>query len=90
MALFFTGDCHGDFSRFSKMRFPEQENMTKEDYVIVCSDFGYWTPSREQEEMLDALDGNHENHNALDRLEVKLWQGGKVHQIRSSVYHLMR
>lgn len=47
MALLFTGDCHGDYIRFSKAMFPEQENMTKGDYVIVCGDFGYWTPSQE-------------------------------------------
>lgn len=100
MALFFTGDCHGDYTRFSKAMFPEQKNLTKEDYVIVCGDFGYWTPSQEQEEMLDILeqlpftllflDGNHENHAVLDQMKVKLWHGGTVHQIRSSVYHLMR
>ncbi len=36
------------------------------------------------------IDGNHENHNALNAYPVTEWHGGKVHQISDSVYHLMR
>ncbi len=36
------------------------------------------------------IDGNHENHNALNSYPVTMWNGGKVHQIADSVYHLMR
>ena len=36
------------------------------------------------------IDGNHENHNALDEYPVTMWHGGKVHQISDTVYHLMR
>ena len=38
--IYITGDIHGDPTRFSKEAFPEQSKMTKEDYVIVCGDFG--------------------------------------------------
>ena len=38
--IYITGDCHGDFERFSKNIFPEQNEMTKDDYVIICGDFG--------------------------------------------------
>ena len=34
--VFITGDCHGDWSRFSSEAFPEQKHMTKDDFVIVC------------------------------------------------------
>ena len=40
MAIFITGDTHGDFARFKKGNFPEQAELTKEDYVIICGDFG--------------------------------------------------
>lgn len=36
------------------------------------------------------IDGNHENHSALNKYPVTEWCGGKVHQISDSVYHLMR
>ena len=38
--IFVTGDCHADFHRFTTGNFPEQAEMTREDYVIVCGDFG--------------------------------------------------
>ena len=34
--IYITGDTHGDFSRFSVEAFPEQKNMTKDDYVTIC------------------------------------------------------
>ena len=38
--IYITGDCHGNFERFNASIFPEQKGMTKEDYVIICGDFG--------------------------------------------------
>ena len=38
--IYVTGDCHADFTRFNTKNFPEQYEMTKEDYVIICGDFG--------------------------------------------------
>ena len=48
MSIYITGDCHGDYRRFSTEIFPEQYTMGKSDYVIVCGDFGYWAEDREQ------------------------------------------
>lgn len=48
MAIYITGDCHGDYRRFNKEIFPEQKEMTKKDYVIVCGDFGFWSADPEQ------------------------------------------
>lgn len=39
MAIFMTGDTHGDFSRFSARAFPEQKDLSKADYVIICGDY---------------------------------------------------
>lgn len=38
--IYVTGDTHGDFRRFSTDIFPEQKEMTKDDFVIICGDFG--------------------------------------------------
>ena len=99
--IYITGDTHGDFSRFSEEAFPEQKNMTKDDYVIICDDFGgVWSDDERDEETLDALAqlpftilfvaGNHENYDALVSYPVVVWNGGKVQFIRPNVIHLMR
>lgn len=45
--IFVTGDCHSEFKKFNTENFPEQSNLTKEDYVIICGDFGgIWEPYR--------------------------------------------
>ena len=31
--IFVTGDCHGEFQKFSTAAFPEQKEMTKDDIV---------------------------------------------------------
>lgn len=70
--VFATGDTHGNFLRFRPENFPEQKNMTKSDYVIICGDFGgVWDGSRKERQTLDWLEslpftvlfvsGNHEN-----------------------------
>ena len=38
--IYITGDCHSNFERFIPRNFPEQKEMTKDDYVIICGDFG--------------------------------------------------
>lgn len=102
--IYITGDCHRNFERFNRSIFPEQKEMTKNDYVIVCGDFGgVWNKEKENTEetmLLDWLDcksfttlfvdGNHENFDRLYDYPVEKWHGGKVHKIRPSVIHLMR
>lgn len=102
--IYITGDTHCDFSRFETEDFPIQEELTKEDYVIICGDFGgVWTfeeESQREKQILDWLndkkfttlfvDGNHENYTRLYNYPVEEWHGGKVHKIRDSVLHLMR
>lgn len=38
--IYITGDTHSDFRRFGKSVFPEQNEMTKDDYCIIAGDFG--------------------------------------------------
>ena len=93
-----TGDTHGDFSRFATKRFKKQTKMSKNDFVIVCGDFGIW--SKKDKHSLDWLeskpfttlfvDGNHENYDLLKEYPIENWNGGLVQKIRPSVIHLMR
>ena len=103
--IYLTGDTHGDFRRFSTRVFPEQKQMTKDDYVIILGDFAgiwstdpedsmekYWLNWLEKEKPYTTLfiDGNHENYDRLCQYPVREWNGGKVHEIQPSVLHLMR
>ena len=98
--IYATGDCHGDYRRFATEIFPEQKEMTKNDYVIVCGDFGYWDESKEQKYWMKWLDnkpfttlwvdGNHENFDLLKKRKVTRWHSGNVQYIMPSVIRLMR
>lgn len=99
--VFATGDCHGNFQRFGRKYFPEQTGMSRNDYVIICGDFGgLWDGSAQENHWLDWLndkpwttlwvDGNHENYTMLNALPVEEWHGGKVHRVRPNILHLMR
>lgn len=47
--VFITGDCHGNFRRFGRRYFPEQETMDRDDYIIVAGDFGgVWADTPEE------------------------------------------
>ena len=102
--IYITGDTHADFSRMEENFFSIQSEMTKEDYIIICGDFGgVWTFENEslrEKYWLDWLneksfttlfvDGNHENFSRLYQYPIENWHGGRVHKIRDSVLHLMR
>lgn len=99
--VYLTGDIHGNPFRFSTDKFPEQKEMTKDDFVIILGDFGIiWDGSKEEKYMLKWLDkkpfttlfidGNHENFNLLSMFPVVDFCGGKAHKITDNIYHLMR
>ena len=102
--IYITGDCHSDFVRFNKEYLKGQTEMTKDDYVIICGDFGgVWNVDEESKRetwWMDWLegrpfttlfvDGNHENFDRLYDYPIEEWKGGKVHKVRPSVIHLMR
>lgn len=82
MAVFITGDLHGDFSRFKKEIFYEQAGLTKDDYMICLGDFGgVWDGCPNERHWLDWLEGrpfttlfvsgNHENFDMLAQLPVE-------------------
>lgn len=99
--IFATGDTHGDWmTRLNSRSFPEGVELTKDDYVIICGDFGLWHDTKEERYNLEWLDskpfttlfvcGNHENYDRLYEYPVEEWNGGKIHKIRDSIFHLMR
>lgn len=99
--VYITGDTHSFWmERLNMNVFPEQKEMTKDDYVIICGDFGVWDNSKREKYNLDWLesknfstlfvDGNHSNFDILDNLPVEEWNGGKISRIRPSVIHLKR
>lgn len=75
-----------------------------ENFVIILGDFGlvwsrdgknpqekYWLDWLENKPFTTIfVDGNHEGFNRLYSYPIKEWHGGKVHEIRPHVLHLMR
>jgi len=101
--IFLTGDTHIPYD-VEKLNFPEGKKLTKNDYVIVLGDFGIlwagdssyqrfkeWRRWFEKRKFTTLwIDGNHENHEWLNSLDVSEWNGGKVHVLSDSIIHLMR
>lgn len=91
--LFITGDCHGDFRRFTKKQCRKSPlEIDENDYVIVCGDLGLiWRKDKTFEYNLDWLSrlrftllwvqGNHENYDMIAEYPVEIWNGGKVRHI---------
>ena len=104
MAFYITGDTHGtvDWEKLNTDNFPEQKHMNPDnDYLIITGDFGgVWGFPETDAYILKTydkrnfttlfIDGNHENHDLLDKYPVEEWNGGKVHRISEKVIHLMR
>jgi hypothetical protein len=101
--IYITGDTHGmeDWEKINTTNFPIQKGLTKNDYLIITGDFGgVWDGEEQDRYILKSydqrpfttlfIDGNHENHDLLDKYPVEKWNGGKIHRISDSVIHLMR
>lgn len=101
--IYITGDTHIpiDISKLNVKNFPEQIQMSKADYLIICGDFGgvwnnsaediYWRKWLNEKNFITLfVDGNHENFDLLKKYPVNEWNGGKVHFIEKDVIHLMR
>jgi len=101
--LFITGDCHGNFSRFSNTNWPVSTYLTRDDYIIITGDCGllyYPTPTPEEiwwtkwltkkPWTLLYVDGNHENHPKLAALPQEQMFGGTVGKVAENIFHLRR
>lgn len=103
MSVFVTGDTHTpiDIGKLNTKRWPEQRDLSRDDYLIICGDFGavwnggpedlYWQKWLNDKPFTTLfIDGNHENHRLLNDYQVAAWNGGKVHRVQQNVIHLMR
>ncbi len=101
--IYITGDTHipHDISKLNTKRFPAQKDLCKDDFLIICGDFGgvwsndneerYWRKWLNQKNFTTLfVDGNHENFNLLHEFETVDFCNGKAHKISDSIYHLMR
>lgn len=101
MAIYVTGDTHRNLDTLKLGLFADKiPQLTKDDYVIICGDFGGVWAERTLEDDLKIfenlpftvlfVDGNHENFWLLNSYPVTEWHGGKVHIIKPDIIHLMR
>lgn len=101
--IYITGDTHVpiDVEKLNEDLFPEQKDLSRSDYVIVCGDFGgVWDDSERHRLWLEWLserpftllfaDGNHENYDMLEKYPEAQWNGGKVHVVADNILHLTR
>ena len=97
--IYITGDTHGEVSRFSELH--TQYQLTEEDTLIVAGDFGCifglgWRDEHKLDTLAELpytilfLDGNHECFPQIFSYPEEMWNGGRVHRIRSNILHLMR
>ncbi|WP_317855661.1 metallophosphoesterase [Chakrabartyella piscis] len=93
-----TGDMHGTFSHLFYLA--ETKELFDTDILLIAGDAGYvWdanygykiaTLQQIFPGIIAFVDGNHENHDLLNAMEVCTWNGSKAHRIGERVYHLMR
>lgn len=101
--IYLTGDCHGEFKRFTKkrrMKLPFK--FTEDDCIIITGDVGLlWAKDKELEYNLKWLSslpfkllwvqGNHDNYDLIEEYPLELWNGGKVrHIVRDKIILLER
>lgn len=103
--IYLTGDIHGehDIKKLSSDKFPEGKDLTKNDYVICLGDFGFvWDHRGENDSekyWLNWLNnkpytfltilGNHENYDRIYKMPQIDKFGGKVIELRPSVFILL-
>lgn len=103
--FYITGGLNGGINISKLEKFDEKikGKSTKDDYVIICGDFGidwdddskkayeywlYWLHSRNWQTLF--VDGSYENFENLYDYKEEIWNGGRVHKISSSIFHLIR
>lgn len=101
MSIYITGDVHATIDIQKIKDWELNYAPTSNDILIICGDFGgIWFGNEKDDIELDwwadrqfttlFVDGNHENHDALNNYEVVELYGGRAHRIRHNLFHLMR
>lgn len=96
--IYVTGDLHGDINRFKDKKI---KKLKKNDYLIVCGDFGFiWSGTKKENKVIKKLgkkkynilfiEGCHENYDLLYNYPQEEWNGGKVRTISGNLRQLVR
>ena len=100
--VYLIGDIHGDITQIMRENLHKNNIKVKRgDTVIVLGDFGVMFSDTEQHRQsleyiskLDYnvafIDGNHENFDYLNSLQIVTKWGNKVHKLNNRCFHLMR
>lgn len=101
MHILVTGDVHGDILLLLEM----VRSIENDEMLFVTGDFGlFWFDINSNSDkytilnnMLESknayivfVDGNHENHNFINRTEISEFCGAKCHKLLPRVIHIMR
>lgn len=101
MHILVTGDVHGDILLLLEM----VRSIENDEMLFVTGDFGlFWLDINSNSDkytilnnMLESknayivfVDGNHENHNFINRTEISEFCGAKCHKLLPRVIHIMR
>ena len=103
MAVYVTGDKHGEMEMYHLQKKRRPISLTEDDVLIIAGDFGllwydpprpkelHWLRYLEQAKWTTLfVDGNHENHDMLKRLPEEYKWGGFVGKVHDKLYHLKR
>lgn len=93
--IYITGDTHGDLNDFRNRM--QNLNLTREDIVIVCGDFGFnWDAKHisdwkrfERPYTVLFCDGNHENYDVLNNLRRRKMFGDEVCEFDKNTFRLL-
>lgn len=101
--VFLTGDFHGgiDCHKLTTKKFPVQEDLTKDDIVIILGDAGFVWNGREDDKYWQkwiskknfttfCVVGNHENYDLIKEYPIVDFCGGKARKITDSLYYEIR
>lgn len=88
-----------DFCNIHKDEF--DKSKIDDNYIIICGDCGVIFDKGNSDAHCKRIysrynctflfvDGNHENFDELNKYDVIMYKGGKVHKITENVYHLLR
>lgn len=103
MSVYVTGDTHGyaDIEKITPSHWPESNNLTEKDTLIICGDFGFvwnnnfsdrwWQQWFLRRPYITCFSqGNHENHVLLATYPVVDFHGGKAIKINDRLYSFMQ
>lgn len=99
--IYVVGDTHGSLDIKTIEEWEIEVKPTLNDYLIILGDWGaVWYGNWWDDPMIEYwdskpyrvlfIDGNHENHKALNTYPIVHWNGGRAHLIGNNILHLMR